>query len=111
MTKKIFSILITLLFLSCASNIKQSRIGVVDLPVIVEYSARAYRENRKSNIEKSELYKFINSCIGSVARENNLEIVLNKKDLVVYHDEHIDVTVQVINEINKRLIVSSKSGK
>ncbi|MBN1500524.1 MAG: OmpH family outer membrane protein [Spirochaetes bacterium] len=105
--------LLTFLFLlsGCTENTRSESVGVVDLPVIVRYSAEILAEKNGRVLSKNELLEFVSNVTASVAKEKGCTVILNKTETVIYYNEDSDITADVITEINRRVLMNSKSGK
>ncbi len=64
----------------------------------------------EEQIKKQVLLK-IDSAVRYVAKENNVELVVNKSDTLLYGSTKTDITQQVLNELKLRLYRNSPSSK
>lgn len=108
--EKLFLIIAVFIFISCSSVEFRGSTAVVDLPAVTDYSVKVLREKKGKNPEKEEVYRLINASIKKVADEKSISVVLNKAETVLYVEESLDITYEVIQEINRRIVLSNNSN-
>lgn len=100
---------LTIFFLiGCYSTSKIENIAFVDISVVTDYTAKLLIQKNSEKPQKEDVYRIVKNSIENVSDRKKIDVVLRIDTVLVNNNEGLDITAEVIQEINNIIVLSDK---